>query len=208
MIRLALALTVVFSFFSTKSESQNQLLLLKDFQEEWLILSDNQYAPYDPSDAQVSTVYFIINPNTFHGDYLQIESDDEFSVFVNRKLLLTASGSRKISIDSLPADDGTGELLIAVNKKTAITRQTLSTQIFSDHLNQVNTESLPELRKGTFFRDFVITATLFLFVFFILMIQLNPQLSTDYFSLNKIFSLRENDDDQFYLRITSANILF
>jgi len=45
-------------------------------------------------------------------------------------------------------------------------------------------------------------------IFLVGVVRLNPKLSSDYFSINKIFSLRESEDDQFYYRITSTNILF
>ena len=67
----------------------------------------------------------------------------------------------------------------------------------------------PTFKKETFFRDFVITAVLILFIFLTSTIRLNPRLSSDYFSITKIFSLREyDDDDQLYNRLTSGNILF
>ncbi|HEY6437432.1 MAG TPA: DUF4271 domain-containing protein, partial [Ignavibacteriaceae bacterium] len=64
------------------------------------------------------------------------------------------------------------------------------------------------LRKSTAFSDFMISAVLILIIFLVAMIRLNPRLSSDYFSVTKIFSLRESDDDVFYYRLTSTNILF
>jgi hypothetical protein len=59
------------------------------------------------------------------------------------------------------------------------------------------------------FRDFAIVGMLVLMVMLIVIIQLNPKLASDYFSVTKIFSVREGEDTQAYSRITSSiNILF
>lgn len=208
MIRFAFVLAVFLFLLQSEADCQKKSLLKKDMQNDWLIHTGKEYLPYDQSDKPVHTIYFYISPRTFEGDYLQLESKSDVRVFANQKLFLVAAGITKISVDSLPKSQ-TDQVLVAVNQEEKITKQTLSTRMYSEiNNNTVAAENLPSLRKPTYFKDFVVTAALFLFVFLTLMIRLNPRLSSDYFSVNKIFSVRETDDDQFYLRITSANILF
>jgi hypothetical protein len=59
------------------------------------------------------------------------------------------------------------------------------------------------------FRDFAIIGVLILMIVLIVITQLNPKLASDYFSVTKIFSVREGEETQTYSRITSSiNILF
>jgi hypothetical protein len=59
------------------------------------------------------------------------------------------------------------------------------------------------------FRDFAIIGIMVLLVMIITIIKLNPKLASDYFSISKIFSMREAEDGPSKSRITnSINILF
>jgi hypothetical protein len=59
------------------------------------------------------------------------------------------------------------------------------------------------------FRDFVIVGMLILVSVLIVVVQLNPKLASDYFSIIKMFFMREGEESQIYSRITSSiNILF
>jgi hypothetical protein len=194
-------------FIALQVHGDIQPILKKDFQRDWLVYEGNQYVPFSESNHQAKTIYFLFNPVTFKGDYLQIDMENDFSVFVNRKLLSVARGRYQIAIDTIGLTNS-NEVCIAINCNKPIDRFKLSTAIYSTIAKSNEQEEISLQRKATFFNDFVITATLFLFIFFILMVQLNPRLSADYFSFSKMFTLREADDDQFYLRLNSANILF
>jgi hypothetical protein len=207
MIRSALTLVVILFLFHSEAESQKQVLLKKNVQDSWLIYTGREYTAFDESENP-RTVYFQITPRAFRGDYLQIASAGDFSVFVNRQLFLEARDSTRIAIDSIPREYASEMSLISINLREQVTKENLITVIYSEIKNSGNEEGIFLQRKASYLKDFVITAVLFLFAFFILMIQLNPRLSLDYFSVAKIFSLRESEDDQYYLRITSANILF
>jgi hypothetical protein len=208
MIRSAFSILLVLFLFRAEAESQKKVLQKKDLEKDWLIYSKNEYIPYNQTDKQTRTIYFLVNLQAFKGDFIRIESKADFAVFVNRQLLKQANGSLTIPIDSLLTQWNSNQIVMALTSENDITTRTLSTKIYSYLPDIGNAEDITLLRPPTFFKDFVITATLFLTIFLILMIQLNPRLSSDYFSVNKIFAFRENDDDQFYLRITSANILF
>jgi len=206
MIRSAFVLACLFLFYH-EAESQKQLIQKKDLEKEWLVHTGTEYVPLDQVDKPVRTIYFRLDPGVFKGDILKIESEDRFSVFINSQLYSQNENSLTISMDSLFKNVSREELFIAVHQKGNISRQ-LTTQIYTEVTDAGSGGDTLMLRKPTYFRDFVVVTTLFLFVFFVLMIQLNPRLSSNYFSIPKLFSLREGDDDQYYFKITSANILF
>jgi hypothetical protein len=128
---------------------------------------------------------------------------------LNGKLLLDNCTKTTLSIDSLEILYPASEHSFAIHQEKKIKPSDLTTYIGS--LNPISAKQQNEsllLRKNTSFRDFVITIILILFIFLIGIIRLNPRLSSDYFSITKIFSPRDNEEDQFYYRLTSGNILF
>lgn len=207
MIRFTLVLIVVFLFFSVKANGQEEFVIKKDLQPDWLTSSEGGYHKVDASEEPVSTIYFSINPSTYRGDYLLLHSPDEFSIFLNRSLLLDQVRQVTFPIDSLKKLTSASQLFFAVHKQK-IERHILSTTICSKVTMTTRVETPLTLRADTSFRDFVVSVVMTLLIFLVGVVRLNPKLSSDYFSITKIFSLRESEDDQFYYRITSTNILF
>jgi hypothetical protein len=65
------------------------------------------------------------------------------------------------------------------------------------------------IRPPTFFRDYSIMASAVLLLFFLVLFRTNPQLTFDYFSFAKIFSVQERNENLLASRITSSeNLLF
>jgi hypothetical protein len=176
----------------------------QDLTVEFKIFQDEQYAPYI-NQENIHTIYFFIDSEKFAGDYLHLRSVNKFVMFINGKLA-SASGER-FSIDSLSKVFGSSNLLVALHQKN-ISVKSLQAQIETPAYVAPR-ELTPEDKPLSFFRDFVVIASIVLLIMFIIVLNLNPKLASDYFSVSRIFNLREGDDNQIYMRITSStNILF
>jgi hypothetical protein len=207
MIRYNLVLIVVFLFLSGKVRGQ-EFVVKKDLQPDWLIRTEKGYHNFDASEESANTIYFSINPSTYRGDYLLINSPNEFSIFLNSSLLLDQVKQVTFPMDSLKKLTSANLLFIAIHLNHKIGRNNLSTTLCSKVKLTTRVETPLTLRADTSFRDFVVSVVMALLIFLVGVVRLNPKLSSDYFSIAKIFSLRESEDDQFYYRITSTNILF
>jgi hypothetical protein len=206
MMRLNSAKALILFFLTLVISSQAQeLTLKKDFRKDWLIYSGDSYKTFDENKEDTKTIYFWIEASKFSGDSLIIDSPEPFALFVNAQLLNPSETKVILSIDSLRSLFSSPELLIGLYQEH-IVEEGLTTGIIAQ-----TTVSSSDLLPISFssFRDFAITGMLVLLVMLIAIAQLNPKLAKDYFSVTKIFSLREGDDKQVYSRITSStNILF
>src|SRR6185295_16959905 len=85
----------------------------------------------------------------------------------------------------------------------------LKTQIVSGHSFLFSSTQVIASRPPTFFRDYAILACAILFIFLLVLFKTNPQLTLDYFSFAKIFSVKERNENLLVTRITSSvNLLF
>jgi len=208
MIRYNLILILVFSLSTLKAIGQNEFVIKKDLQPDWLMSTERGYHNFDPLEETVKTIYFSINPSTYRGDYLLLNCPNEFSIFLNGSLLLDQVKQVVFPIDSLRKLTSENLLFIAIHLNQKIEPENPSTTLCSKVTLTTRVETPLTLRTDTSFRDFVVSVVLALLIFLVGVVRLNPKLSSDYFSINKIFSLRESEEDQFYYRITSTNILF
>jgi len=174
----------------------------KDLQTDWQVFVAGKYRGFLETD-QVKSIHIPLEALRYKGDKLMVESDGWFSVFINDQLFSDQTKSLMLSMDSLPAKT----IILSLYKDDGISPQNLrtviSTEISAPALNG------PIVRQGNDARNFVIAAGLLLIVFFVFILRLNPKLTFHYFSLSKLFSLRESDENQMFARIaSSANILF
>jgi hypothetical protein len=180
-------------------------VVVKDLQQDWLQYYDSRYQPVPPeARMNLKIIYFPLHASTFKGQQLSIEAPGAWSLFVNRKLIF--SGTKVLlSIDSL-TKQYPDELLFAVYSPTGVRR--LKTSIIS--LAATPKADLgTDARTPTFFRDYGILASAILLMFFLILFRTNPQLTLDYFSFAKIFSVQERNENLLASRITSsANLLF
>ena len=207
-MKRSVALIIFFLATATGAKSQDPFVLKKDLRETWQIFVDDLYKPFENESTR--TIYFSVNANSFRGDYIIVAGDSPFSLMLNGKLISDQKLNLALPIDSLTSIASTSSLFLGIHQEKKIDPSELHTSIQTKAIG--NSDQLAEnhpFKKETFFRDFVITSVLILIIFLTSTIRLNPRLSSDYFSVNKIFSLRDNDDDdQLYNRLTSGNILF
>jgi len=184
--------------------SAAQQAVKKDLGHDWQVFTNNHYESFS-DNRKLKTIYFLVNADKFSRDKLCIHATEPFSLFINGKLAAEQNG--KFSIDSLAKKYSSSRLLIAIHQDKIIP-SALQTTIETP--TPANTPPfLSADRPATFFRDFVVVALIILLLLLIVVMRLNPKLASDYFSIMKIFSLREGDDSQVRTRIsTSTNVLF
>lgn len=199
---------VLFSLFGGLSAfAQGQFLLKKDLQADWLTSDSVVYRKFSDGN-QVKTVYLELAGKMYKTDYLQVESVQPVSVLLNNRLLADRVTMLSLPVDSLMQAYATPNFFIAIHSQTTIDPRQLHTRLVSPVLHAAGKPDESYLKTKTSFRDYTITALLILVLFLISIVRLNPGLSSDYFSIRKIFSLRESEDDHYYYRVTSATILF
>jgi hypothetical protein len=186
--------------------AQEKFFVEKDLQGEWLMYQEG-YVPIGPETTRIgNTLYFKVVPGQYPGRSLVLKSARPFFLFFNGMLSGEYDGYVSLKVDSLAAAYFTPSLLVTVHQKN-INRRDLKTWILSE---QKKTSSLiPPGRPPTYFKDFVIVAGLTIIVIFLIIGHVNPKLASDYFSVIRIFSVREGDDAQSNARLASStNIQF
>ncbi|MBX2961088.1 MAG: DUF4271 domain-containing protein [Cyclobacteriaceae bacterium] len=173
-----------------------------DLQADWLVFSDGAFREFKDND-QVKAIHIRLNPSRYRGDQLLVESEDWFSVFINDELITDNVKYLALPIDSIQHRSA----LISLVGDRSIKRKNQKTLIIT--ASSSTTIPGPVVRPKNDSRNFVIAAGLLLIVLLAFMLRLNPKLTLSYFSLSRLFSLRESDEGQSLARIgSSANLLF
>ena len=180
--------------------------VVKDLRPHWLQFTAEDYQPLNKiPDRDLRTIYFQVQASNYKGQYLLVKGMDDWDLFVNGKLIY--SGQHQLfNLDSL-AHLYSPELFMAVHAVAGL--QELTTKIVSQPstVKVFSLEMMP--RNSTFFRDYAIIVTSALLIFFLILFRTNPQLTFDYFSFAKIFSVQERNENLLASRITSSvNFLF
>lgn len=203
---MRIVLLFAFLIFSGSLSAQ-QWIVKKDLVNDWLISDSSTYAKFT-EESSVTTIYISVPVQHFRTDYLYFKSSNPVSVLLNNVLIADHVKVDTLSIDSLAKKYEATTLFLAIHSEHALTRSNLSTQVMSGVLYKTGSGEEVYIKTSTTFRDFAITAVLALIIFLVGIIRLNPGLSADYFSIRKIFSRRESEDDHYYYRVTSGTILF
>jgi hypothetical protein len=200
-----LILTIFFAVGISIASAQ-EYVATKDLQREWKVFQNNVYEPFQKVGSARS-IFFNVEVSKFSDSYLFIESFAPYTVFINGQLAESTEGPLRLKIDSLSSIFRGSVWQVSVFQEK-IKAGALKTLIESKVTK--NSSSIEPLPTGiSSFRDFAIIGVLILMIVLIVIIQLNPKLASDYFSVTKIFSVREGEETQTYSRITSSiNILF
>jgi len=183
-----------------------EFTLVKNFESEWRVFQNGRYEPFENA-GRVNSIYFNVEVNKFSGNFLHIKSLEPFTLFINGELVEKSDAALNLNIDSLRGIFQASIWQVSLYQDK-IGKRNLQTLIQSKASRSSETAD-PLLLRFASFRDFAIVGMLVLMVMLIVIIQLNPKLASDYFSVTKIFSVREGEDTQAYSRITSSiNILF
>jgi hypothetical protein len=184
---------------------QAQDFVSKDFRSDWQIYQGERYVPFE-ANGKISTIYFWLETSQFGGQLLRLSSSEPYTVFINGQLFASGNDRVDLSVDSIQRIFTAPVLLVGVHQEK-IREGGLQTLIVSKAPVKASEVELP--MRFSSFRDFVIVGMLILVSVLILVVQLNPKLAADYFSIIKMFFLREGEDSQIYSRMTnSINFLF
>jgi hypothetical protein len=201
-----ISLLILISFACVFPQAARGYSVVKDLKNEWRIYDGGQYTLFKNGSRGVKTIYFSVEAVSFPDMLLHISSPSSFTIFINGQLAAKSSVAVNLSLDSLSGHFNTPLLQIAVHQ-----REILEGGLQTIIVSKTSTTAFGELLAPRYsaFRDFAIIGIMVLLIMLIVITQLNPKLASDYFSVTKIFSMREGEDGQSYSRITSSiNILF
>ena len=180
---------------------------LTEVDADWKVFDDGEYLPFESRDAGAKTIYIDVDFNKHAAQILKIKSRFHPSLFIEGKLFLALDEEEvSIKIDSIRPYFRTSSVQIGIHQKT-ISPGNLQTTF----LVPVKGSNLEEVIKipPSFFRDFVIVASIILALLLVVILYINPKLAAEYFSVSKVFSTYESDEGQSNIRtLNSTNLLF
>lgn len=179
----------------------------KNLQPEWQVFDGNAYRPFTAGDEGVHTIYIRFEPGHFKGDTLHLTAVNPFSLFIQGKLWVDQATLVNLAADSLNKINP-GPLWLAVHSDQGISSRNVTTQLQTSLGAAVTTNITPLVRAKTYVKNFIVVAGVVLLAFFVLILRLNPRLTFYYFSVSRLFAMRESDEGQFTRVASSANILF
>lgn len=200
----------VFLFSLQAADAQQNFFVKKDLKEDWLLYDGQSFTPiHQAHQEDYKVIYIPVSAAIFKRDHFMAEDVEPFSIFVNGKLIFDRQTKVIASVDSLYELAGGQALMISVYRNRRALPAMLKTWMVAYlPAGTENTEG-PFVRTPQGFKDFVIVTALFLTIFFVVIFRLNPKQTAHYFSVVKLFSLRESEDSQPFNRITSsANVLY
>jgi len=182
------------------SPAQGNERQTSNLKQQWLRNQSGHFFSYN--DQAAKSIFFWVDGRQEKGNGLAFHGKHPYSVFVDGKLISQNTGTANFSIDSL----------------SKIYSDQLFIGLFSTHdvrhvLTEIKAKSPipPEalsMRKGSYFLDFTILASLLLIIGFILFLRTNAMLTLDYLDFKKLFSFQDRDESTLTLRIASSvNIL-
>ena len=149
-------LIVLFIIQGLVLNAQQKQELIKDLRGEWLILGPQGYRKF--AEDPVKKIFFSLDASQLKGDFLYVEADAPFGIFINQKLVTEKDrGSVKLDLDSLSALYSP-KLSISVFQGKGIS--SLSCKLFraASKTPVFDQDLFP--RKGNFFLDFMLIASL------------------------------------------------
>jgi hypothetical protein len=197
---LVLLLLSVISCLSAQPKVSSE----KNLRSNWIKYEDGKFEYLGQENSLINTLYLKIETNQFSGGLLSIQSARPFFIFFNGQVAGEYEGKKLFNLDSLTRIHYTPSFIVAIHQKD-INPRDLKTAIIVP-VREASTLVSP-LKPVTYFRDFVILSGLIVILLFLLIIRLNPKLTSDYFSVIRIFSLREGEDAQSNARLASSSNL-
>lgn len=203
------SLLFVFIFLITEPGFAQPLVehpVVSDLEKDWKVYEGGQFENYEPSaHIKEQTIYFEVDPGRYsNGSSLQIEGARPFSVYLNYQQIASGNEFISLDIDSLRAKVPEPWLLSVYNSKGL---SWLQTKVVSPP--ELRADLTNSLRSSDFYLDFSIIVSIFLLIFFIVLLRTNPRLTFDYLNFVRLFSIQEREDTLLNSRISaSINILY
>lgn len=157
----------------------------------------------DKVTAERKAVHLSLDLSRAHGRYLLIGSKKPYYIFINSAFAGKGHQELKLNADSLQRKFS-DVIFLSVYQEAGV--DDLSLQ----WVTQVSRDAMYNPRRPAHsFSNFLLIASLGLLLFFTALFRTNPQLTLDYLNVAKLFYLRDRDENQITLRITSSvNLLF
>jgi hypothetical protein len=157
----------------------------------------------DNQDQNSHAIHLPLDLSQQRGHYLSIESKKVFYVFINSTFVLKDSKPVKLSADSL-RNKYSNSIFLSIYQKNGVDDLSIKWQALKPYDEFYNPK-----RPVLAFSNFILVTSLTLIIFFTALFRTNPQLTQDYLNLSKLFFLRDRDENQITLRMTSSvNLLF
>lgn len=200
LLRLAIVfLSIVLVVPSAGAQNATSII---DLQDQWLAASPQGFVKFDSQNT--SSIYCWVPATSHKGATLAIFGRHPYSVWINSNLIWSGKGGKRFSIDSLARLYST-KIFLGVVSPSGFSN--VSTTIEQQSTAADTLDLLP--RKGNYFLDFALIASLLLLVAFTLFLRTNPVLTQDYFNLSKLITSLDRTESGFGLRIASSvNILY
>ncbi len=189
-------------FLSTfQGGSEKEFQIIEELNPQLKIFKENTFK--DNASQNNRAVHLPLDLSQHRGHYLTLESKKIFYLFINSKFALKGSGSLKLSADSLRNKYSTS-ILLSFYQRNDIADLSIKWAVQKPYDELYNPK-----RPLRAFPNFILVASLTLIIFFTTLFRTNPQLTLDYLNLSKLFYLRDREENQITLRITSSvNLLF
>ncbi|MGC4021028.1 MAG: DUF4271 domain-containing protein [Cyclobacteriaceae bacterium] len=193
-------LLLIFILVLAGPEREKELQVTEDLTNSLKIVnSEGRFAQYQ--GQKTSAVHFGLNLIEKNG-FIEIESKRSFYLFINSSLI-TRKNYFRLNTDSL-MKIYQSKIFLSIYQADGVSD--LSVKLLK--LSPVDQFANP-FRQNDSFNNFILISTLVLIVFFTALLRTNPQLTLDYLNFSKLVSLRDRDESQITLRITSSvNFLF
>src|SRR6267154_2349201 len=197
--RLLFSMVLFFSPF--QAEIEKDLQITEDLSPQLRIFKDNTFL--SSKDQHSRAVHLSLDLSLYHGRTFIVESKKVFYVFINSTFARKGSGRLLLNADSL-RNKYSNSIFISIYQRKRIDDLSIKCATPS-----ANDEWYNPTRPALAFSNFILATSLILCVFFTALFRTNPQLTLDYLNLARLFYLRDREENQITLRITSSvNLLF
>jgi len=189
-------------FFPTfQAEMGKEFQITEDLGPQLEIFKENILLT--SKDQRTHAVHLPLDLSQYHGRYLILESKKVYYIFINSTFVLKGSGRLRLNADSL-RNRYSNSIFISLYQKKWIDDLSVKCALLSTHDEWYNPK-----RPAHAFSNFILVISLILGIFFTTLFHTNPQLTLDYLNFTKLFYLRDREENQITLRVTSSvNLLF
>ncbi|MTI24661.1 DUF4271 domain-containing protein [Fulvivirga kasyanovii] len=186
--------------------------LVRDVSHDWYFYDESggSYLPLvSRSSFRGKTIHFDISPSDFHNSILQVRGEQEFSFFLNNRMLGVIK-NKSYDLDSLKSAYGSDQWHFTIYHKkldpfgvsTRIVKYSSKDKPLAENPVIVRTRDVHP------FYNFVITALVLIGAFLAALYNYFPRMLSDFFKTSRAFSLRESDENLFKSRpLNQINLL-
>jgi hypothetical protein len=193
--------SIILFFPTFQAEMEKEFQITEDLSPQLEIFKENILV--SGKDQRTHAVHLPLDLAQYHGRYLILESKKVYYIFINSAFVLKGSGRLRLNADSL-RNRYSNSIFISLYQKKRIDDLTIKCALLSTHDEWYNPK-----RPALAFSNFILAASLILGIFFTTLFRTNPQLTLDYLNFTKLFYLRDREENQITLRVTSSvNLLF